>query len=217
MKCDLLPFACAKYRVLKKEPKSKRINATDTFAWNTEFTCKLFKSRPGQVVTKQTDEEFKKTKTKVDEDRKFKVDAAIVRIMKARKTLDHRNLVADVMKQLQSRFIPNPVTNQEAHREADQARLSGARSQQPQGLDSSVASGGTEAVWSMAWDVDTRKDLNGNVLSGGTAVLAAEHMHKDLGARARSEGGRVARRALRLRRLKGHMTLTRFRTSRFVC
>lgn len=47
--------------------------------------------------------------TQVDEDRKPQIDAAIVRIMKARKSLDHNSIIAEVTKQLAPRFLPGPA------------------------------------------------------------------------------------------------------------
>jgi hypothetical protein len=44
----------------------------------------------------------------VEEERRHHVEAAIVRIMKARKTLSHNELVMEVTRQLAVRFTPNP-------------------------------------------------------------------------------------------------------------
>ena len=49
-----------------------------------------------------------KTRKKVDDDRKPLVEAAVVRIMKSRKTLEHNALVAEVTQQLAHRFQATP-------------------------------------------------------------------------------------------------------------
>lgn len=50
------------------------------------------------VAAKQgeTDPERKETRQKVDDDRKHEIEAAIVRIMKSRKKMQHNVLVAEV-------------------------------------------------------------------------------------------------------------------------
>ena len=47
-------------------------------------------------VKGESEPERKETRSKIDEDRKHEIEAAIVRIMKARKRLSFSNLVAEV-------------------------------------------------------------------------------------------------------------------------
>ncbi|KAK8644318.1 hypothetical protein V6N13_123628 [Hibiscus sabdariffa] len=111
LKRCLQSLACVKGKnVLRKEPMSKDIADTDTFLFNDKFTSKFFKVKIGTVAAQRESEpENQETRQRVEEDRKPQIEAAIVRIMKARRVLDHNNIVAEVTKQLQSRFLPNPV------------------------------------------------------------------------------------------------------------
>jgi cullin 3 len=103
-------LACAKYKILLKEPKGKDINPGDVFYFNDEFTAPLQRIKVPTVASKvETEGERKETREKVEEARKHQTEAAIVRIMKDRKTMEHNNLIAEVTKQLQPRFVPNPV------------------------------------------------------------------------------------------------------------
>ena len=54
------------------------------------------------------DEEGGDIMTQVENQRKNMIEAAVVRIMKSRKTLDHANLVLEVTRQLIGRFAPSP-------------------------------------------------------------------------------------------------------------
>lgn len=80
------------------------------FEVNDKFKHKLVKIKITQVVQKETEAQRMVTTQKVDNDRKFMIEAAIVRTMKSRKVLDHANLVVEVTKQLSSRFRPNPLS-----------------------------------------------------------------------------------------------------------
>uniref|UniRef100_A0A3Q3WVP6 Cullin family profile domain-containing protein n=1 Tax=Mola mola TaxID=94237 RepID=A0A3Q3WVP6_MOLML len=109
----LQSLACGKptQRVLTKEPKSKEIENGHVFTVNDQFTSKLHRVKIQTVAAKQgeSDPERKETRQKVDDDRKHEIEAAIVRIMKSRKKMQHNVLVAEVTQQLRARFLPSPV------------------------------------------------------------------------------------------------------------
>ncbi|KAJ0181848.1 hypothetical protein K1T71_002570 [Dendrolimus kikuchii] len=97
-------------RVLIKQPKTKEIEPSHHFYVNDAFTSKLHRVKIQTVAAKgESEPERRETRNKVDEDRKHEIEAAIVRIMKARKKMAHTLLVAEVTEQLRARFLPSPV------------------------------------------------------------------------------------------------------------
>ncbi|KAH7431373.1 hypothetical protein KP509_08G045100 [Ceratopteris richardii] len=111
LKRNLQSLACVKGKnVLQKDPMSREINEDDVFIFNENFSSKFFKVKISTVAAqKENEPEKQETRQKVEEDRKPQIEAAIVRIMKSRRILDHNNIVSEVTKQLQSRFLPSPV------------------------------------------------------------------------------------------------------------
>lgn len=95
-------LSCGKYRVVTKSPSSNKINTTDKFSANGNFKCNMRKIR---IPMASLDSSLN-TK-RVEEDRTIAIEAAIVRIMKARKTLQHQQLLPEVLAQL-AFFNPNP-------------------------------------------------------------------------------------------------------------
>lgn len=93
-------LACGKARVLGKLPKGKDIKDGDKFVYNKEFTNALFKIKINQIQLKETNDEQKATEERVFQDRQYQIDAAIVRIMKMRKTLSHNLLLTELYNQL---------------------------------------------------------------------------------------------------------------------
>lgn len=109
MKRTLQSLACAKYRVLTKHPKGKDVNATDTFSYNPGFTDAKMRIKINQIQLKETKEENKTTHERVAADRHFETQAAIVRIMKSRKTIKHAALIAEVIEATRHRGTLQPA------------------------------------------------------------------------------------------------------------
>lgn len=105
-----LAMGKATQRILIKNPRTKEIEPSHEFYVNDSFSSKLHRVKIQTVAAKgESEPERRETRNKVDEDRKHEIEAAIVRIMKARKRMPHNVLVAEVTEQLKSRFLPSPV------------------------------------------------------------------------------------------------------------
>lgn len=99
----LQSLACGKVHVLRKSPKGRDVSMTDTFTINAAFTDPKYRIKINQIQLKETKEENQETHERVAADRQFETQAAIVRIMKSRKTMTHSLLVAEVINQTKSR------------------------------------------------------------------------------------------------------------------
>jgi cullin-4 len=105
LKRTLQSLACAKLRPLRKHPPGREINDTDTFTLNTSFSHEKYRIKINQVQLKETKEENKETHERIFEDRNFETQAAIVRIMKAKKKIGHQLLVAEVIEATRKRGV----------------------------------------------------------------------------------------------------------------
>ncbi|KAI9230770.1 MAG: Cullin [Piptocephalis tieghemiana] len=111
LKRTLQSLACGKYRVLQKSPKGKEVGMGDEFRINPSFSSPTIRVRIQQVMAPKIsvmEAEAKETRKEVVESRKVQIDAAIVRLMKARQRLSHNDLVLELTQTLSSRFLVDP-------------------------------------------------------------------------------------------------------------
>ncbi|KAK5118987.1 hypothetical protein LTR62_000198 [Meristemomyces frigidus] len=101
----LQSLACAKLRPLTKHPRSRDVHPTDTFSLNPDFTHPKYRIKINQVQLKETREENKETHIRVAEDRNFECQAAVVRILKSRKTIGHQELISETIKATMGRGV----------------------------------------------------------------------------------------------------------------
>jgi hypothetical protein len=94
---------------LTKSPKGKEVETTDSFSYNTSFTDAKMRIKINQIQLKETKEENKTTHERVAADRHYETQAAIVRIMKSRKTIKHVELIAEVIEATRQRGTLQPA------------------------------------------------------------------------------------------------------------
>ena len=108
LKPCLQALTCVKGKnVLTKSPAGKEVLLSDMFEVNHEFKSKTSKVKILSISTKrENDQERDMTKNQIVDDRKPQIEAAIMRVMKSKKRLDHNGVVLHVTAQVRNKFMP---------------------------------------------------------------------------------------------------------------
>lgn len=95
----LQSLACGKTKVLTKSDNNNDIDMeTDTFKINEDFNEKSVRIKINQIQPKKRIEEQRnEVQKEIERDRHMEVQAAIIRIMKTRKELEHHQLIEEVI------------------------------------------------------------------------------------------------------------------------
>lgn len=114
MKCNLIPFLQLKI-LIKSNPSNptssvKEFQSTDLYTLNNGFKHQMYKIKVPIAHAKENKNMEKADITdKVDEDRRHIVEATIVKIMKARRKIEHNALITEATKILSQKFNPDPI------------------------------------------------------------------------------------------------------------
>lgn len=119
LKRHLLSLCTPAMRIVNKSPAGKSINSSDIFSINSSFSSKYRRIKVPLIAIQSVSGVESRTgkagdlngdsiPQDVQEDRKYAIDSVIVRVMKARKTFSHNELIAEVSRQLADRFPTSP-------------------------------------------------------------------------------------------------------------
>jgi cullin-4 len=84
----------------RTDAKTKDISENDEFFFRKEFASKSRHIKINTLQLAETKQENEKTQENIFKDRQYQVDAAIVRIMKTRKSLPHQQLITELFQHL---------------------------------------------------------------------------------------------------------------------
>ncbi|GJD07990.1 Cullin-1 [Galdieria sulphuraria] len=101
----------SKYPILRKDTTGndqENAKNDEMYEINWNFAPLSRRIKIPLLMARINQEEKEATRTAVDEDRRHAIEAAIVRIMKSRRTIDHQRLIVEVSQQLMQLFNPDP-------------------------------------------------------------------------------------------------------------
>jgi Cullin family/Cullin protein neddylation domain len=113
LKFAITPLIYFKFKVLQKigdpDPKKEAVSQTDSFRLRDRIPAKKLPRKipfpPG--TAKQAEKESNQDKEAVMRQREFEMEAAMVRVMKARNRLGWNDVQVEVISQLKERFLPD--------------------------------------------------------------------------------------------------------------
>lgn len=74
----LQSLACAKFKILKKHPPGRDVHPSDSFSFNSDFTCPMQKIKISTVSAKvETTKERKETRDRIEEERHHQIEVRL--------------------------------------------------------------------------------------------------------------------------------------------
>jgi cullin 1 len=107
IKAQLRSLASGQFKILNKQPV-EGYKTVHVMSVNKDFSHAQRRVRIPNAVSKTTKTERGAATVAVQEDRRHAIEANIVRVMKARKELEHTQLVSEVSQHLFQYFKPDP-------------------------------------------------------------------------------------------------------------
>ena len=105
----LQSLSLGQHRVLRKDKAGREVEDSDSFRFNAAFESNQVRIKINQIQMKETKQEIDATNERVLQDRQFVVDAAIVRILKSRKTIARQVLMSELFAQLRFAITSDAV------------------------------------------------------------------------------------------------------------
>jgi len=105
----VLSLAHPKVKVLRKDPNNKSIEDSHRFGLNPKYKNHRMRITVPLMSKPQEEDPGAEKRRQILRLRQHQMDAALVRIMKARKTQTHTELLGEVTRQLNNRFTPTPA------------------------------------------------------------------------------------------------------------
>ena len=98
-----------KQKILIKTPSNPSFLAEDAMQVNLEFRSNMYRNKIQVLNSKAKKEtDTKKVQGKVEDDRRYAIEAAMIKVMKARRKTDYQNLLTETTRLLAPRFNPEP-------------------------------------------------------------------------------------------------------------
>jgi len=107
VKVQLRSLVSGQFKILVKVPE-KGYDVKHTMRVNKSFWHNHRRIKIPNAMARTTTKDKAQANRAVQEDRRHAIEASIVRVMKTRKTLDHQNLVLEVVSHLSQFFKPDP-------------------------------------------------------------------------------------------------------------
>ena len=98
-----------KQKIVVKDPQVNSFSAEDAMKINLDFKSNMYRNKVAVLNSKiQKESDTKKVQGKVEDDRRYAIEAAIIKVMKARRKIEYANLMTETTRLLQVRFTPEP-------------------------------------------------------------------------------------------------------------